>query len=189
MKKTLLLLCVALTIGAVMMASCKKDNAPSEPAIVLTEGAFVDMGGSVLWCSRNLGANNPYEDGEYYAFDANKQGNASEIDAQLTGTWRLPTKDEVEELIKNQKWVTLNGVNGYLLTGTNGNTLFIPCAGRMVGTELRYKGTEACFWTKTLLGSSKYYSVIGENEAPLELSTNLAQIGGKFTLRVVMNKE
>ena len=57
MKKTFLLLCVALTIGAVMMASCKKDNAAAEPTIVLTEGTFVDMGGSVLWCSRNLDRN------------------------------------------------------------------------------------------------------------------------------------
>ena len=46
-------------------------------------------------------------------------------------SWRMPTYDQLYEL--NTKctwtWTTKNGVNGYLVTGSNGNTLFLPAAG------------------------------------------------------------
>ena len=45
--------------------------------------------------------------------------------------WRMPTKDDWQELYDNttEAWVTQNGVNGCLLTASNGNTLFLPAAG------------------------------------------------------------
>lgn len=45
--------------------------------------------------------------------------------------WRMPTKEEYEEL--NQEttfvWTTRNGVEGRLLTGPNGNSVFFPATG------------------------------------------------------------
>lgn len=45
--------------------------------------------------------------------------------------WRLPTAEEQNELINKctRKWVTQNGVQGYLLTGPNNNSIFLPAAG------------------------------------------------------------
>ena len=47
------------------------------------------------------------------------------------GEWRMPTKSELEELIRNcsPTWVTQNGVDGCLFTGKNGNTIFLPVTG------------------------------------------------------------
>ena len=45
--------------------------------------------------------------------------------------WRIPTKVQVDELIKNCKWKesTNNGRNGVLGTGPNGRTIFFPATG------------------------------------------------------------
>ena len=43
-----------------------------------------------------------------------------------------PTKEEWMELYNNttSRWVNINGVNGWSFTGSNGNSLFLPAAGR-----------------------------------------------------------
>jgi len=45
--------------------------------------------------------------------------------------WRMPTKEEWQELLGNttNTWTTQNGVNGWLCTASNGNTLFLPAGG------------------------------------------------------------
>lgn len=45
--------------------------------------------------------------------------------------WRMPTKEEWEELYNNTTciWTTQNEVYGKLFTATNGNSLFLPAAG------------------------------------------------------------
>ncbi len=47
------------------------------------------------------------------------------------GSWRMPTQDEIMELLISCKFdcVTLGGVNGYRVTGPNGNTIFLPFPG------------------------------------------------------------
>lgn len=50
----------------------------------------------------------------------------------LWGTdWRMPNRDEWEELLLNTTSyrTTLNGVEGWLFTASNGNSLFLPAAG------------------------------------------------------------
>ena len=51
----------------------------------------------------------------------------------MGGDWRMPTKDECQELYKNttQSWVTINGVNGRKFTSKTDTTkyIFIPAAG------------------------------------------------------------
>ena len=63
--------------------------------------------------------------------------------------WRMPTTDQQLELITNctHTWTQLNGVNGMLVTGPNGNTLFVPAAGYRWGDYLRRAGTDAFCWS------------------------------------------
>ena len=54
--------------------------------------------------------------------------------ANMGEDWRMPTKEEYQELINNttNTWVDKynnTGVNGRLFTGTNGHTLFLPAVG------------------------------------------------------------
>ena len=59
--------------------------------------------------------------------------------------WRMPTKEEVEELINKCTWTFTrrNGYNGYKITGRNGNSIFLPTA---PGDDER-KGE---YWSSTL---------------------------------------
>ena len=68
------------------------------------------------------------------------------------GSWRMPTYDELNEL-KTQctwTWTTQNGVNGRLVTGLNGNSIFLPAAGYRDGTSLRNAGASGRPWSSSL---------------------------------------
>ena len=57
----------------------------------------------------------------------------SEDDAayvNLGGLWRMPTKQEMEELVEKctWEWIKLNGVEGARVIGPNGNSIFLPAA-------------------------------------------------------------
>ena len=68
------------------------------------------------------------------------------------GSWRMPTIEEQEELISKctWQWTTLNGVNGYRVTGPNGNSIFLPAAGYRYGTEANGQGSGG-YWSGSLL--------------------------------------
>ena len=130
---------------------------PSDPTV--TAGQAVDLGLSIYWASCNLGAEKPEESGNYYAWGETKpkskyrEDNYSYYDSNLatyidigkniSGTqydaatinqgsdWRTPTENEINELIKNctWEWKQINGTNGYLIVGKNGNSIFLPAAG------------------------------------------------------------
>ena len=71
------------------------------------------------------------------------------------GSWRMPTKAEQDELRNNctWTWTTLNGVNGYRVTGPNGNSIFLPAAGCRYGSEVRYRGSCGTCWPSSLSSS------------------------------------
>ncbi len=75
--------------------------------------------------------------------------------ANWGGSWRLPTKTEFEELINNctWTWTSQGGHNGYIVTGKNGNSIFLPAAGWRGGSSLRYAGEYGYYWSSTPFGS------------------------------------
>lgn len=104
----------------------------------------VNLGLSVKWASCNLGASKPEEYGDYYAWGEteskssytsdNYQASLDFKDAaavKLGGNWRIPTVGEINELSTECTWVfsTENNIQGYRITGTNGNSIFLPAAG------------------------------------------------------------
>jgi hypothetical protein len=48
-------------------------------------------------------------------------------------SWRMPTVEQLVELYSNctQQWTELNGVKGILVTGPNGNSIFLPLGGAL----------------------------------------------------------
>ena len=72
------------------------------------------------------------------------------------GTWRMPTYYELNELVNkcSWQWGTKNGVSGYTVTGSNGNSIFLPAAGNRGRTGSSYAGTYGMYWSSTL--DSKY---------------------------------
>lgn len=132
----------------------------------------VDLGLSVKWSSWNLGAGSPERAGQYIAWGEvepkkNYSGNNSRAmgkpakdisgttnDAarkQWGKTWRIPTRQEMDELVNRCQWQwgTVKGVNGYKITGPNGNAIFLPAAGYCQETEVRGKPDVGGYWTST----------------------------------------
>ncbi len=66
--------------------------------------------------------------------------------------WRMPTKAEQDELRNNctWTWTTLNGVNGRLVTGPNGNSIFLPAAGWRYDGDLSSAGSFGFYWSSSL---------------------------------------
>ena len=66
--------------------------------------------------------------------------------------WRMPTRSEQDELRKNctWTWTTQNGVNGYKVTGNNGNSIFLPAVGFRNYSDLYNAGSLGYYWSSSL---------------------------------------
>ena len=77
----------------------------------------------------------------------------------LGGTWRMPTKEEFDALCSLTKtWKTdynNSGINGYLFTDKNGNSIFLPAAGYGDDTDFEnVDGIGGCYWSSSLEDTS-----------------------------------
>ena len=70
----------------------------------------------------------------------------------LSDKWRMPTEDERDELRSfcSWEWVSISNVNGYRVTGPNGNSIFIPAAGYRYGDSFDSVGSYGFYWTSSL---------------------------------------
>ena len=73
--------------------------------------------------------------------------------------WKIPSKEEFKELIDkcNWYWTKKNGKNGYLVTGSNGNSIFIPESGNSMWNH------SIVFNGGTGLWSRNVYTSLGDN--------------------------
>ena len=156
----------------------------------------VDLGlpSGTLWATCNIGAKNPWETGDYFAwgeteakdvYDWKRYKYSSFIDGEYKLTkyctdpdcgvngftdnltvletiddavsanwgdgWRMPTREEYDELYRNTsfEWVTINGMSGRRLTGSNGNSIFLPATGFYLDDMVICTGL-GLYWSSTL---------------------------------------
>ena len=84
------------------------------------------------------------------------------------GNWRMPSKEEVDELTQQCSWIwtTHNNVNGYKVTGPNGNSIFLPAAGYKGGGPTYPAGEDGLYWTNTIEKQHYSYLIVLHNDAP-----------------------
>lgn len=157
----------------------------------------VDLGLSVQWASKNLGAVEPFQYGGYY------DRKADYISQYWGEGWRLPTEKEWEELFTKckVKYVTaiLKGkeympdIAGYLMiTGPNGNKMWLPAAGfknRPTDEELNYgHGYEGYYWafeTRSEYGSTVYSRIFFQQEEKFRYYPETFSVWGGASIRPV----
>lgn len=183
------------------------DFSEKAPDPTVSAGAVVDLGLSVYWCSCNVGAESPEEYGDYFAWGETKpkssytESNYSYYDSEkseyvdigsnIAGTefdaatvnlgsdWRMPTPSEYAELIEKctLEWTQISGINGFKVTGPNGNSIFMPAAGVKMysslseGNNWLYYATDAvgpdngrCILYIKQNDNTKFYSFNGSSK-------------------------
>lgn len=72
--------------------------------------------------------------------------------------WRIPGDGEWTELRENctWTWTTRKGIKGCLVTGSNGNSIFLPAAGGMDGTGSWSDGSSGFYWYSSINRSTPY---------------------------------
>ncbi len=136
---------------------------------------WVDLGlpSGLKWATCNVGATAPEQYGDYYSWGevetktAYNSNNCSTMYQQIDDfsgdsqydvarkkwgdAWRMPTKEEQEELLNNCTWelTTINGFSGYKVTGPNGNSIFLPAAGYYYDTYVNFDGYYGGYWSST----------------------------------------
>lgn len=150
----------------------------------------IDLGLSVRWADRNLGAAGAHEPGGYYAFgevtekdyydwstyihcDGGDMFSQCDIgEESICGTeydaarvllgddWRMPTAEEMEELIENctVEFVTAESPMYVRFTASNGAYIDLPLAGTMSLDRVLYYDRDLTAWTGT------FYVEAGEED-------------------------
>lgn len=79
---------------------------------------------------------------------------------KLGGFWRMPTDEEWAELMEDCVWTktTQNGVRGLLVTGPNGNSIFLPSAGYRIDRDLYPSGSTVLYWSSSLSTDGPYFA-------------------------------
>lgn len=132
---------------------------------------YVDLGLSVKWATSNVGADNPWDYGDYFAWGETEQKKEYTAETSLTynvempdisgnpeydiarlkwgGTWRMPDGEEMNELMDEctWEWTAEHGINGAKVTGPNGNSIFLPAAGFRKFTSLYFLGERGSYWS------------------------------------------
>ena len=189
---------LSLIFATNMLTACDDDDDDSETTGTINGYEYVDLGLSVKWATVNIGATLPADYGNYYAWGETEtkdeytsdnsvtlgDSSISSISSDATydaatanwgGTWRMPTIDECENLANKCTWTWTTQknsdgeeINGYLVEGTNGNSIFLPAAGYRSGSSLNEDGTKGMIWSSSLyyLGSGDRcsYSLIYDSK-------------------------
>ena len=107
-----------------------------------------------LWANMNLNASSPEELGGFYAWGEttqkynftsdsySKPTNFGDAASEQSGSeWSMPTSEQFKELRDYCIWKqdTIGSQAGCLVTGTNGNSIFLPYSGIMYEREVYYK--------------------------------------------------
>ena len=141
---------------------------------------YVDLGLSVKWATCNVGASSPEGYGEYFAWgetssktryeefncktyrktmtDISGDAQYDVAKAKWGGDWRMPTEEEMQELLDECTWTweEKEGVKGCKVTGPNGNSIFLPAAGNRNGSSLSSDGISGSYWSSTQGGYDGY---------------------------------
>ena len=80
--------------------------------------------------------------------------------ANWGGNWRMPTAEEVEELLENCKWEFVG--NGYRVSSKvegNSNSIFLPAAGFRYGSQWYGNGNAGYYTSGQILGTYQFPSM------------------------------
>ena len=183
----------------------------------IDEQLAVDLGLSVLWAPFNVGCDQAslLMTGGYYGYGepsgrlttitptnvyqfwnidhGDYSGTSYDIvSVHWNGRWRTPRQADVDELISRCQWTLLyppHMVPGYLVTGPNGNSIYLPLAGFRYETKYYAQGEYGYYWfTNDACPNHTFEAGVGLWLKPegIQYLTTIANNG--FSVRPVLDK-
>ena len=157
-------------------------NEPDDPQDGDAEYVDLGLSSGLKWATCNVGATRPAGYGNYYAWGELEPKSSYDEDNSLTygqnvadisgnvqydvaaarwgNGWRMPTEADFEELVRECTWkhtmvddIYGNDIEGQMVTGPNGKSIFFPYAGYMAW-EYPMNPYKAYYWTSTPDGSN-----------------------------------
>ena len=150
------------------LQTCPDENHPHAIDLGLPSGT--------LWACCNIGAIIPESTGGYYAWGETEEKsnyywnsyvycngsdyNCHDIGSDIAGTqydvahvkwggtWQMPCRDQIQELLNycESEWITQKGIDGNVLRGPNGGSIFMPAVGYYNRSDLIDYGIFGCYW-------------------------------------------
>lgn len=146
----------------------------SQKRLVPSKAIDLGLTSGTKWAEWNIGSSSPEDCGYYYAWgetnvktkytkfnhkhpkggsdkngiiNLNKQNDIATI--MWGDGWSIPSSDQIYELTRECSWKksSRNGHKGYIVTGRNGNSIFIPCAGYYERTKRIGLGGYGLYWS------------------------------------------
>ncbi len=142
-------------------------NKPEEYGDYYTWGEIKPCGNCYKWKNNNSRAFPDYGITKYNTTDGKTVLELEDDAARANwgGDWRMPTEAEQDELRTECTWTWITGKNsagnavaGYKITGTNGNSIFLPAAGCRYGSSLNLAGAFGYYWSSSLNTSYPDYA-------------------------------
>lgn len=134
------------------------------------------------------------QNGMYGLFCATSQNISGTIDdiasAKWGKHWFIPSRKEWEELIRNCSWekTKVQGVEGYKVTGSTGNSIFLPFTGLRYGNDISCRDA-GYYWTSEMLpkDNEKAYYMYFDKDTISEFVNSRNYIYSGRAIRPVCN--
>ncbi len=175
-----------------------------EPVTEESNFTLVDLGLSVKWASKNLGAAKESAYGDYYAWGETETKNtytwknyeyangsaktAQNIGASISQTsydaayenndgLAMPTAAQWKELIDKCTWKedTKDGIKGFRVTGPSGKSIFLPFSGCSYDGKQMDAGASAYYWTSDNYASNKSKAKAAYLKSAAKAAVNIIQ--------------
>lgn len=175
-------------LETIKRAEANKKSIKTANGRIISDDPYIDLGlpSKTLWANCNLGANKPWEYGDYYAWAETTPNKAKFVwdnytkqkkiegksiaatkdDAAFVsskGKSAMPTNEQKNELLNEctWEWTLLKGVAGMVATGKNGKSIFFPAGGSYFDSwdgTLQQKGETCFYWTSDCVGGEYFKS-------------------------------
>ena len=170
--KNIRIFSIFVILVSIACSSLKAQSISTEP--IGTSHQWIDLGltSGTKWATCNVGASKPSEVGDHYAWgelipfyqpgetpipdnDLYEIAGNNAYDAATANwgaEWQTPTIQQFVELIKECTWTwhEIDSQNGHLITGPNGNQIFLPAGGSYSLSKYIFPNEEGDYWTSTL---------------------------------------
>lgn len=173
----LMVLCIAFILPTTFFSSSESQINTTPSQIIMAdssqtneeiEAIDLSLPSGTLWANMNVGAMSEKDFGKFYSWgETNVKNNYGQAayrpinSTKIAGTnddvasiklgtnWQIPSSDDFAELILNCKWTwsSKSGISGYVVTGTNGNSIFLPASGWICSSTIEHRNKFGYYWT------------------------------------------